>query len=211
MKLSSNSSHIYSTTRVLEGPQNNQFVLLAWSTSLFSQKADAPSPQLTILQEWASSENGRSLYDHIVRTAQDSQSLEQFSLVMAAMLGYSRLVPDSNDDSDRPFKGSYLTDLDAHFGGRALGNRGRVAEHMVMALIRVLSTVGDKYGKIVTFLVAVLDREPSLLHGLDGLSDQYLGLRVLDHDHKEALHHVMTETWRSQSDLMYVLLYLASP
>lgn len=161
--------------------------------TLFRQQTDAAYRQLNALREWANTEEGLNLYIDLARSVQGPQSVKQLALVMAAMLAYSRLVPDSLDDLDPPIGSSYLVDLDTHFRGDAIGNRGRVTEHMIFAMIRVLSTFGSRYEESVAFLAAVLDHEPPLLHPLAGLSDQYLSLRIRRHNHETAFKLVMTE------------------
>ncbi|KAL9591659.1 MAG: hypothetical protein Q9179_007502, partial [Wetmoreana sp. 5 TL-2023] len=138
-------SHTYTAIESLRGLQNNQLVLLTWTTTLFRRQTDAANRQLSILQEWANSEEGESLYNDLARSAQGSQTVEQLVLIMVAMLGYSRLVPDNLDHFELPLRGSYLVDLDTHFRSHALGNRMRVMKHMVFAMIRVLSTFGNTY------------------------------------------------------------------
>lgn len=172
-------------------------MLLTWTTTLFSRQTDAAHSQLAILREWANSGDGKNLYSDLARSAQGSQSVEQLALVMSAMLGYSRLVPDHFDHLDCSFNESYLADLDAHLGGHTLGNRGTVTEHMVFAMIRVLSTFKGKYEDLVAFLVAVLDREPPILHPFAGLSDQYLMWRIGRCGHDNAFYIAMMEVSRS--------------
>lgn len=92
---------------------------------------------------------------------------------MAAVMSYRRLLPDLSDDSDRPIRGSYLADLDALLNGHPLGNSGIVAERMIFSLIRVFRCSGNQFEELTTFLEAVLDREPPLLHVFNGFCDQY--------------------------------------
>lgn len=190
--------------------RNDRLVLLTWTTTLFKRQTDAANRQLDILQGWANWEEGTSLYDDLASSAQGSQTVEQLVLIMVAMLGYSRLLPDNLDHFGVPFRSSYLVDLDAHFRGRALGNRGKLMEHVVFAMIRVLSTFGNTYEDMVTFLVAVHNREPPLLHTLAGLSDRYLSLRIGAANHETAFDRVMIEVYCLLSESVSTLLCVST-
>ena len=146
--------------------------------------------QPDVLREWANSEDGRKLYEQLARDLQAFQCVEQLALIMAFLMIYRRLLPDISDCSDQPIKGSYLADLDALFHGEPLGNSGRVAEQMVFALLRVLHSFGDQSEDLILFLNTVLDREPPLLHALDGCSDVYAFLRTEGYLHKTAIAKV---------------------
>lgn len=152
--------------------------------------------QLTVLREWADSEHGKKLYSDMARSVQESQSVEQLALTMVAMLGYSRLLPDYLDYGNEPISGIHLADFDTHFHSHAIGNRGKVMEHMVFAMIRVLFFFGDRYEELVKLLVTVLDLEPRILDTFDGFTDQYLKLRIEPCDHRTAFHQVTTEAKR---------------
>lgn len=149
------------------------------------------SSQLDILREWARSEDGRNVYEQLTTDVQYTQNVAQLGLDMVAIVNYRRLYPDFNDPSDKPILASYLEDQDAHFQGHSLGNSGRVAEHMVFALLRVLYSFGDQYRDLTTFVETVLDRDPPLLHSLAGLSDQYLRWRLDVRNHKTESDYVM--------------------
>ncbi len=179
MELMRSSAYTYHTIPPLEKPRNNTLLLLTWSTVVSDRQRD-------VLREWANSEAGRSLYEQLAREVQDSQSVEQLALNMAALMNYRRLLPDDLDCSDQPIKGSYLADLDALFHGQPLGNSGRVAEQMVFALLRVLYSFADDFENLTTFLETALDREPPPLHLFDGFSDQYLRLMINGQPHEAA-------------------------
>lgn len=174
---------IYRTIPPLQKLENNVLCLLTWSTMVSDR-------QLKVLAEWARSENGWSLYKQLAKDVQDSQSTEQLSLTIAALMSYRRLFPDSSDDSDQPIKGSYLADLDALFGGHLLGNSGTVGERMILSLIRVLPSYVDQSESLIMFLDTILDRQTPLLHAFDGLSDQYLRRRIDGQPHEKAIVEV---------------------
>ena len=134
-------------------------MLLTWSTRLYSSSTTDSSRQLDVLREWAGSEDGQNLYKQLAKDIQDSQSVEQLALTIAALMNYRRLFPDVLDHCDQPINGSYLADLDAHFRGCLLGDSGRVAEQMVFALLRVLYTSASQHEVLITFLETALDRE----------------------------------------------------
>ena len=142
--------------------------------------------QLDVLREWAGSEDGQNLYKQLTRDIQDSQSVEQLALIMAALMNYRRLFPDVLDHCDQLINDSYLADLDAHFRGCLLGNSGRVAERMVFALLWVLYIFASQHEVLITFLETALDRERPLLHLFDGFSDHYLRLRIKYQCHNTA-------------------------
>jgi hypothetical protein len=179
MTLIGSSAHTYHTIPTLRKPGNNKLLLLTWS-SVVSRH------QLDVLSKWASSEDGWNLYEQLTRDVQDSQSVEQLALTMAALMNYRRLLPDLSDHFDQPINGSYLADLDTLFHGHSLGNSGRVAEQMVFALVRVLHSFVDQFKDLITFLETALGRERPLLHLFDGFSDQYLRRRIGSQDHKTA-------------------------
>lgn len=79
-------------------------------------------------------------------------SVEQFALIMAALMNYRRLLPHVSDHSDQPIKGSYLADLDALLRGDSHGNSRRVLEQMVFVLVRVLPSFMDQFKALITFL-----------------------------------------------------------
>ena len=60
-------------------------------------------------------------------------------------MSYRRLVPDVSDHADMPIQGSYLADLDALFHDDNLGNSGKVAERMILALVRVFYSIADQH------------------------------------------------------------------
>ena len=124
-------------------------------------------------------------------------------------MSYSRLFPDHQDHLEQPIKSSYLADLDAYFHGDSLSNGGRAAEQMVFALIRVLSTFGDQYEDLVTFVVTALDGDPPLLHSLEGLSDQYLRCRIDRHTDGAAFDITMGQLPQTRTE--YVPVVLISP
>lgn len=130
-------------------------LLITWSTMLSNSSMDF-SRQFAVLREWAYSEEGQKLFKQLARDVQDSQSVKQLALYMAAWMIYLRICPDLLDDTDKPITGSYLFDLDTLFGGSSLGNSGRVAEQMVFALVRVLRC-SEQYEQLVVFLETVLD------------------------------------------------------
>ena len=170
----------------LQKPENSVPALLTWSTRLYSRSITDSSPQLDILREWAGSEDGRKLCEQLAKDIQDSQSMEQLALTLAALMNYRRLFPDVLDHCDQPISGSYLADLDAHLRGCLLGNSGRVAEQMIFALLRVLYASESQHENLITFLEITLDRERPHLHLFDGFTDHYLRLRIKYQCHKTA-------------------------
>ena len=101
------------------------------------------------------------------------------------MLCRERLLPYTIDDTAQPVGGSYLTDLDAILNGHDISSRRTVFEQMVFSLVRVLYTIGDS-GDLLQLLAEVLDKKPSLLTPLDGVSDQYCARKIRGHTHNEA-------------------------
>ena len=166
-------------------------LLITWSTMLSNSSMDL-SRQFAFLREWEHSEEGQERFRQLVRDVQDSQSVEQLALNMAALMIYLRIRPDPLDGTEGPITGSYLLDLDALFRVDSLANSGRAAEQMVFALVRVLRC-RDQYEQLAVFLETVLNRESPLLHFLDGLADQYMRRRILCRSHKTAFDTVMEE------------------
>ena len=203
------SAHTYQIIPSLQKPDNSMPMLLAYSSNIATQNKLGSGRQLDVLQKLVNSEDGLSLHKSLIRDAQDPQSVEQLSLITIALMSYSRLLPDHQDHLEQPIKSSYLADLDAHFQGDSLGNSGRVAEQMVFALIRVLSTFGDQYEDLITFLVTALDRDPPLLHPLDGLSDQYLRCRIDRQTHRAAFDTTMGELSHLGAGYVPVVLHPA--
>lgn len=130
----------------------------------------------------------------LVEKFQERQSVAQLTLIIAALVRYRRIYPDSLDGSDKPITGSYITDLDAFLRGSSLGNSGKVAERMAFALSRTLQSLGEEseelargYRDLATFLEITLDREHPSLHFFDGLSDGYMRLKVKRLLHETAI------------------------
>jgi hypothetical protein len=186
MILIGSSAQTYHTIPSLRKPENNKLLLLTWSSVVSCR-------QLDVLRKWASSDDGWNLYDQLARDVQDSQSVERLTLTITALMNYRRLLPDVSDHSDQPIRGSYLADLDALFHGHSLGNSGRVAEQTVFALIRVLHSFVGQFEDLIMFLETALDREPLLLHVLDGFSDKYLRWRIGSRTHEIAFKIVIEE------------------
>lgn len=174
------SAHTYRVIPLFEEPGNDILLLLTWSTAVSGHGHN-------VLCIWAQSENGRNLYQRLVRDVQTPQSVEQLTLSIIALMNYRRLLPDVSDHIDHPIKGSYLDDLDALFNGHAVGNSGRVAERMVFALVRVLESFAERHLDLITFIETALDRSRPLLHALDGRSDQYLSRRIHGQTHGTAM------------------------
>jgi hypothetical protein len=160
--------------------ENNLLCLLTWSTMISDR-------QLKVLTKWVRSGNGRNLYQQLARDIQVSQSIEQLTLTMAALMSYQRLFSHNSGDSDQPIKGSFLGDLDALLNGHLLGNSGIVGERMTISLIRVLRSDVDQSENLTIFLDTTLDQEPPSLHAFDGLSDQYWRQRIDGQSHEEAM------------------------
>ena len=118
----------------------------------------------------------------------------QLGLIIAALVGYQRLVPDPPHHADIPIKGSYLADLDAYLHGEELGNKGAIANHLAFSFVRVLRHYRDVYEDLAVFLESVLETEPPLLQGLDGLSDEYLSERILFRDHAVAYRNIVARS-----------------
>ena len=140
----------------------------------------------------------------MVQDFQNSQTIEQLGLVIAAFIGYRRLVPDLSDHFDQPIKDSYLADLDANLHGERLENTGAVTKRMAFAFVRVLRTYGDTYEDLVVFLETMYDTDPPVQHVFDGLSDEYFSRRTGPSmsspdkclDHKTAYKNVVAKSSR---------------
>lgn len=145
-----------------------------------SESEDEHNPPLQVLEKWAKSEDGWTLYVRLTDEFQRHQSVEQLSLTMAALMNYRRLHPDDWDRSNQPIRGSYIADLDALLRGATLGNSGRVAEQMVFALLRNLIPVCELHRNLTLFLEATLSRQRPRLHVMDSFCDEYLRLRLED-------------------------------
>lgn len=161
----------------LDRPENNVLLLLTWSTQISSWSQQERRRPLEVLKEWAQSQQGWNVYVRLAADFQGCQSVTQLALIMAAMMNYRRLYPDSSDHSEQPITGSYIADLDALLGGAQLGNSGRVAERMVFALARELWSLGEDFEDLGTFLETILDREHPPLHVSEGFCDEYIRLR----------------------------------
>ncbi|KAL9004829.1 MAG: hypothetical protein Q9188_002373 [Gyalolechia gomerana] len=155
----------------LSKPENNQSLLLAWSTKF-------PHRQLEVLSEWASSADGQNLYQQLAEDFEVPQRVEQLALTMVALMNYQQLLPNFSEHSDQPFKGSYLINLDTLVPRDSLGDGGSVLEHMVFALVRVLSSFVDRFESLIAFLATALDRDPPLSCVSDEVLDQYLRRRI---------------------------------
>ena len=178
--LTGNSEMTSHTIPKFRKPENNRLLFLAWTTVLSDN-------QLKALSQWAGSEDGRNLYEQLIKEAQDSQNVEQFVLRMVALMNYRRLRPDFADHLDPIFNGSYLADLDTLFRGQSPGNSGRTVERMVCALVRVFKSLGDKFEDLVVFVETALNRVHPLLHCFDGFSDHYLQRRIEGQGHRSAM------------------------
>ena len=186
MALTRNSGHAYTLFPSLRKPENNSALLVVWSSEL-SSSTEHYSP-LAVLCEWATSEEGRQLYERMVDSLQEATNMEQLALTIAYLITYRRLHRDIHDsDVNQPIRGSYLNDLDTFLHGHGPGNSGKVAEQMAFASIRVHRHVTEK---LTVFLGTILDREPPLLHCLDGFTDHYLSLRIKGQSHKAAFESV---------------------
>ena len=85
------------------------------------------------------------------------------------------------DDTAQPIRGSYLAALDTILNGQDISNRRTVLEQLILSLLRVLYTLDDDSKNIYRFLCDILDKGPSLLQPLDGVSDQYCARRIRGH------------------------------
>ena len=86
----------------LQEPENSVPMLLTWSTRLYPCSIVDSSRRLDVLRKWASSEDRQNSYKQLARDIQDSQSVEQLALTMAALMNYQRLYPDVLDHCDQP-------------------------------------------------------------------------------------------------------------
>lgn len=180
MTLMGSSAHTSLTIPALSKTENSVPLLLTWSTMVSSR-------QLEVLSGWACSENGWNLYKQLAKDFQGPLSVEELALTMAALMNYRRLLPDLSDHYDQPIRGIDLADLDALVHGDPPGNRGRVVERMIIALVRVLHSFVDPFKDLITFLETALDQAPPLLHVFDGFPDQYLRRRINGRPHKAAI------------------------
>ena len=150
------------------------------------------SHHFPFLREWECSEQGQERFRQLVEDVQDSQSVEQLALNLAALMIYLQNRSDILKDTDEPITGSFLVDLDALFKGNSRAKSGRAAERMAFALARALRC-GDRYEQLAVFLETMLDRQSPLLHSFDGLVDQYMRRRILCWSHRTSFDSVMEE------------------
>ena len=136
--------------------------------------------------------------------------MEQFVLIIIALINYRRLRPDILDDFDQPINNSYLADLDTLIRGNSPGNSGRIAEYIVLALVKVFQSFGDKFEGISSFAQQVFVREPPLLHFFAGFSDQYMRRRIKGQNHdtaRKALPYIVVpETVQQDNDPDWVIV-----
>lgn len=153
-------------------------MLLTWSSTVNSLPR--------VLCEWAASDDGLNLYQRLIKDVQDSQSVEQLALTLAALLCHKRLLPYPPNETTQSIKGIYLADFDALLNAEHLRSERAVLERMIFSFLRVLNTFGDDYQDIRQFLATVLDKKTPLLEPFDGFSDQYWVRRMksmMAHEH----------------------------
>jgi len=138
-----------------------------------------------VLSDWVKSEESSQVYQRLIEDLWLQQTPEEFSLTLAALLCRERLLPYAPDNTTQPIGGSYLADFDDILNGLVVSNRRTVFEQMILSLLRVLGTLEDSQDRIL-FLAEVLDKGPSLLTPLDGVSDQYSAGKVHGHIHNRA-------------------------
>jgi hypothetical protein len=170
-------------------------VLLAWSPIANEQTRE-------VLSIWAASSDGLTVYQRLTRDVQDSHTVEQLALTLAALLCYKRLLPYTPNDTAQSIKGSYLADFDALMNGEPLSNVQVVFERMALSFLRVLDTAIEDYQDICQLLVTALDAvKPILLESFEGFSDQYWVRRKEKLDHKDAFGCLMeTTVWLDTND-----------
>lgn len=163
------------------------------------------NPQFKFLEEWVRSKDGVELYVRLFNDFQSHQTTTQLTLIMATLVNYLRLYPDSKDKLDRIITGNYVTKLNDYLCGISIGNIGRVMERMAISLSRVLKSSGDKFENLLIFLESVLDLEHPPLEIFDGFSEvAYMGFRVNGLSHETAIANLVpikSPKLRSKDDL----------
>lgn len=149
-----------------------------------------------MLSDWIKSEESLDLYQRLIEDLWLQQTPEEFALTLAALLCRERLLPYTVDDTAQPIGGSYLVDFDAILNGQDISNRRTVFEQVILLFVRVLYTFGDCQDMLL-LLAGALDKEPSLLEPLDGVSDQYCARKVRGHDHNRAFEEVRERLFKS--------------
>ncbi|KAG9229879.1 hypothetical protein BJ875DRAFT_521732 [Amylocarpus encephaloides] len=171
---------IYHKQPSLRRPENNVLVLLVWSSMVRRQPHRA-------LGEWVASTDGWKLHDRLVEEMQDPQPTERLAFMLAALLCFQRLLPESSHDPTQPTQGGYLANFDDLARGEPLGNERMVLEHMMVSFLRVLDTFRGNHQETYQFLVTVFDPD-TLLLAPDRFSDQYWMCRIKDRlAHADAL------------------------
>ena len=190
---SSNSNkyrgHTYRVLPRLKRLDNSVPLFIAWASNI---PPDYTS-QLDTLCEWLKSRDGFELYEHLLDEIQQSHTVEQLALIMAAITNYQKFVPGITNDYCQPIQGSHLADFDGHLRDRTSEYIAVPATQMIVALLRVLYTNHELHHDLVAFLESVFTIESLLPHVHDGLSDQYWELRIDRQTHETAFKAVVDD------------------
>lgn len=181
-------SQIYRQQPSLNKPDNNVLLVLIWSSN-------AGDISLKF-RKWADSDDALHLRRRLLKDAQKSQSIEQFTLTLAALRCLYRLAPYS-PGTTQSTKGCFLEDFDALLTGKRLINECIVLEHMILSLCKALDTLGGDYQDIRGLLNAVLDTGTIALKHLGGISVQYCIRRT-----KNRLDHRAARAWTHGSCML---------
>ncbi|KAH8595124.1 hypothetical protein B0O99DRAFT_686979 [Bisporella sp. PMI_857] len=178
-------THFYYEHPSLLRPKNDILVLLARSS------LEPMANQ--VLAEWAVANDGLSAYQRIARDLQDSQTLEQLGLTLAALLNRQRLLPHTPNNNNQPTKGSFQVDFDLLLNGQHVGNERVMFERMIFSVLRVFYT-GRSDEKPCQFLTMILDTTSPAPDPFDDFLDQYWVYRIEERlTHEYALE--MAELW----------------
>lgn len=188
--LTEDSEQMYRQHPSLQKAENNILLLLTWISTYHGQT-------LEVLRDWIRSEESLHLYRRLIEELRLRQTLEEFALIIAALLCRERLFPCSINDTIQPVGGCYLADFDAILNGQDISNRRTVFEQMILSLLRVPYTLEDDSENILQLLAYVLDKGATFLAPLDGVSDQYCAKKIRGYTHYQAFEEVKDELLKS--------------
>lgn len=183
----------------LESHRNDDLLFLTWAVQL-------PKTELKVVKNWANSIRSQNFHLQLATSSKKRQSMEQLTLVTAAIISFLMLMPESKSASlnkiRSPFHDSYLRDFEAILNGHDLPNAKIVGQRMIHSLARVLSTTKDT--NLTELIAGVLETSPPLLHALDGQSDQYFYYRFQRLPHETAMAAVLNNA--SEAALGHALM-----
>lgn len=143
------------------------------------------------MKDWAASDKAKDLYRRLINDIQEPQPITRLGLALAALLGYSRLLPDRSHNTVTYGTDltAYLTDFNALLFGQPVRSRDETLQRMVLSIFRTFAVSGE-YEDMYKFLATVIDIETPLLAPLDGFSDQYWSRRMKGATHGDAFADV---------------------